>query len=383
MPDTITRFYRLEEAINCEMESDKVFILANERLSRDGRVGRFFTVFPNYDDFAENRDAYPHCHEILVDHQNCEPNHAGRLVFDFDIAAKDEIPETFKDDVETTVLEVVVKYYQDVDIDLLDFVWSHSRNPKKYSSHLTVKNLCFDQWIPMSKIFYQLFAKRWDRQHHWISSDKLVDHQIVRRNGSLRMTGSSKIGGYPLIMDNPEHTLEDSLIRLYRRKERKHEQILTRENILPSVLDKISWYSHEKRDKVFKEPRQAVYQEPLYEQAVYDKAFELVEYFTPGSFEPGKVSGAFFSVYRKQNRQGPAPCLISGIRHEHENAYVVVKYCYHDVKPYYEVYYGCYRKCGPTKTVCIGSINARTLRKSPVRKLKKGPRRPPEILKMI
>jgi len=207
-------FFNLNEAINCDNDGDEPFIIANERSSRDGHIGRSFKVLDGFEEFIKHRSRYPHCHELLVDHIRIKPERSyGRLVFDFDIEAKydDEnfVPPNFKEQIEEIILKTIDNYYQEVDITKLCFVWSSSVNPKKCSKHLTVKNFCFYNWLVMCKKFYKLFQKTWkESSYTWIGEDKLIDSQVVRRHGSLRMVGSSKIGGFSL--SSPIHVYDDS-----------------------------------------------------------------------------------------------------------------------------------------------------------------------------
>ena len=118
-----------------------------------------------------------------------------------------------------------------------------SPNPNKFSKHLTVKNCYFDDWIKMSKVFYKLFCIIWDEKYLWIKSHHLIDMQIVRNKASLRMVGSSKLDGKALKFDNDKHVLTDSLIRIYQKKLREAEQLVTKAHIKDAVFDNVIAYS--------------------------------------------------------------------------------------------------------------------------------------------
>ena len=121
--ETVT-YYTLDEIINFKTSSKTVFIIANEKRRTNGNIGRFFTAFPSFKQFLNQRSIYKHCHEIFINHVNNSPNIKGRLVFDFDI--KDcEVPSDFKDQIEDTVYEVVQRYFQGIDAEKFDYVWSH------------------------------------------------------------------------------------------------------------------------------------------------------------------------------------------------------------------------------------------------------------------
>lgn len=347
------KYFSIADAINATIQSRTVFIIANERLKTNGEIGRYFTVFPNFKTFLAKREKYKHCHEIFIDHVNNKPNPAGRLVFDFDIKKDevDEIPDDFKDIIELTILDVIETYYDNVNTDIIEFVWSTSTNPKKFSKHLTVKNLYFDDWISMCKIFYQLFCIIWDQKYLWISSDKLIDFQIVRKNTSLRMVGSSKIDGYPLVFDDPKHKLTDSLIRIYFRNQREKEQLITRKNINKNVFENVliddstESFEYEQFYHIDLNPKKAI--APFYESDVYDKAFEIVNIVCPEMFRIGKINGQVMTLIRKK----PGKCILSDRFHEHENAFVVISI----TDDSYFIRFGCFRFCSKYKTILIGT----------------------------
>ena len=334
-------FYKIDDAINASIDSKTVFILANERKTESGRIGRYYTIFPRFKNFLNVREKYPHCHEILIDHVNNKPNFGGRLVFDFDIKLDDDIviPSNFKFQVEDTITTVIDDYFKKVDSNIFDFIWSTSQNPKKFSKHLTVKNLYFDDWISMSKKFYKLFCIIWDRKYYWIGSDKLIDCQIVRKRASLRMVGSSKIDGFPLKFDDDNHNLVDSLIRIYFISHKKSEQLVTCKNINSNGLDELDEPEKIKSVGQNKNINRLEFSTgPSYPLEVYQTAFVLLDKIIPNVFKMGKINGIIMSLYRIKKYS----CLISGRVHENENAYCVI----HIDQLVYDIYFGCYRSCG-------------------------------------
>jgi len=239
-----TRFYSLYDACDSETTAEAPYIIADERVTKSGELGRCFIVFDSFNKFLESREAHPHCHEILVLHKKIKSKYTkhGRLVFDFDIKKKlynDKfVPSTFKSDVENVIISVIEMYYYDIQLSSLEFVWSTSKYENKFSKHLTIKNLCFEDWIEMSKVFYKLFVSVWDAEQFWIRGSELVDMQIVRKSASLRMVGSSKIGGSVLTFDNEKYTLIDSLIRPpYNLLIDEGEQFVTNDNYSKSIYD--------------------------------------------------------------------------------------------------------------------------------------------------
>ncbi|AEQ60731.1 hypothetical protein [Acanthamoeba polyphaga mimivirus] len=376
---TRTKYFKMDDAINSPICSKTVFIIANERITKENRIGRYYTVFPSFKKFLKKRDSYPHCHEIIIDHINNKTNIAGRLVFDFDIKITDssilkdtglidkndnqpimfnsktlsitKIPLNFKQQIENTIIETIDQYFHDIDKKILEFIWSTSQNPNKFSKHLTVKNLYFDDWITMSKLFYKLFCKIWDNQYYWISSKDLVDSQIVRNKGSLRMVGSTKINGYPLVFDNKNHTLPDSLIRIYFRNHREKEQLVTRNNINKDIINQFlesnDDIEHHRSidiiDRHFTKIRN-----PSYDPIIYQKAFEIYDAIHPNIFKMGKVNGKYLTLIRLK----PHKCFLSNKFHEQENAYLYISMS----DTTYKISFGCYRFCSKKKMEYLGSL---------------------------
>jgi hypothetical protein len=360
------KYFSINDAINAPVNSKCPFIISNERLTKDGNIGRYYTVFPRFEDFLKNRNKYPHCHEILVDHINKIPDKSGRLVFDFDIKPKDgklTVSNYFKEQVEDIIDTVVKRYFVNVDPNILEYVWSTSENPKKFSKHLTVKNLYFDDWITISRLFYHLFCKVWDEKYVWIESSKLIDFQIIRNRASLRMVGSSKINGYPLVFDiSNKYSLSDSLIRIYIEEQKKYEQLVTKNHVNksflvqynngPGISSLISLQNKQRSTETIMKT-----QNPEYEMVVYERAYEIYHQICPGIFRMGKIYGKILSLIRKL-RKKPVPCLLSGKLHENENAFLFIR---KDMKVY-TVYFGCYRYCGKKKVIEIGFINIEDLK---------------------
>lgn len=357
---TETKYYTIEDAINSPIKSKTVFIIANEKITKSEHIGRYYTVFPSFKEFLKNREKYKHCHEILVDHKNNKINPAGRLVFDFDIKNDNSeknifVPKNFKDQIENTVIEVIERFFKGVDINKFEFIWSTSLNPKKISKHLTVKNIYFDDWVTMSKIFYELFCIVWNETYDWTKSDKLIDSQIVRNRGSLRMVGSTKINGYPLIFDNDDHKLTDSLIRIYFKTQRELEQLITNKNINKGVFENVLCENNDNMMEISNSTfthiinfQSKKIEKPAFDKKVFCKAHEIYNIIKPNVFKIGKINGNILSLTRIKSSK----CLMSGKIHEHENAFLIINKYEHE----YYVMFGCYRFCHPKKIVYIGSI---------------------------
>lgn len=350
------KYYNIDDAINSPIDSEDIFIVANERIKKDKSIGREYIVFPHFFDFLKKRHNYNHCHEIFINHKNNRPNISGRLVFDFDIKYEKNltIPENFKIQIQNTIKRVIRLFYQDVNINILEFVWSSSENPNKLSKHLTVKNMYFENWIMMTKTFYQLFCYIWDKKYDWLTSDKLIDFQIIRKHASLRMVGSSKIGGNILKFDDDNYFLSDSLIRIYLETDRKQEQLITESNYNHVKQDKVLFvnlYDKEKTLNNFNIETKIL--DPIYEISVYEKAFEICNILMPGVYKMGKINGNKIDILRIKKYK----CLLSDKIHASENAFLLI----FKIGLLYYVRFGCYRYCNRDyKTKIIGDILIKT-----------------------
>ncbi len=371
MSINVTEHYSLSNAINADINAEYPFIIAHERKKKSGLIGRCYILFESFEQFIKNRDKYPHAHEILCMHKNISSNPKctnengyshGRLVFDFDIESKynglEYVPDDFHQNVESMIILIIEKYYLDIDILKLKFVWSSCINPKKFSSHLTVKNFCFENWITMMKKFYEIMSIEWNHTYNWISADKLFDHQIIRNNATLRMVNSCKIGGNMLTLNNPKDKFNDSLIRIYIPKKYSKEQIIKHSDHNWDVICKVIC------DNVVIPTKQIFFDkhilrntlsvDPVYNSEIYDLAFELIQKIKPNVFKKGRVRGKYLSLLRIK----PAECILSNKVHEKENGFLYIKEHY-DLE--YIVEFGCFRKCSnilnESKYTCsIGKI---------------------------
>lgn len=361
---TKLKFFKLNDALNCEIESQNVFVLSCERMTYKNKIGRYYVIFPSFKHFLKNKHNYKHCHEIIVDHKNNVPNIGGRLVFDFDIKYTfiKVIPENFKLLIQKTIVDVINKYYTSVDSTKIQFIWSTSNNSHKFSKHLTVKNMYFTNWILMVRQFYNYFNIEWNTTQLWIHAEDLIDYQIVRKNGSLRMVGYSKINGSPLTFDNTDlndidsetynNHFIDSLIRIYDTDTLLNEQKITPNNL------KIN-YDLDKKTTELINPLTISTQttvfttKDLLNNNIYNLAFTLCDKVNPGIFSANKKYNSGISLLRKK----PSKCILSGKLHESDNAYLIINKDTNE----YTVYFGCYRNCGCKKTIKIGNITNNTI----------------------
>lgn len=362
----IQTFYSINDAITCDTPSKTSFIIANERKKKSGDIGRSYTVFPRFKTFLENRDSYPHCHEIIVDHINNKPNVAGRLAFDIDLkecnTRDGRIPSRYTKQIELTIIAVLNRYFHDVDMSKLEFVWSTSPSDVKISKHMVVKNLYLEEWITMSKIFYRLFSIIWEESYNWIAAIDLVDSQIARPSGSLRMVGSSKIGGGKLVLDNDNHTLQDSLIRIYYRNRAAMEQLVTMDHINEGVLDMINCDARRQITMNVKGKYVTngfIADESMtHSKCLYEKAYLMFSGVMPNIYSPGKIVRSKLRLIRRR----PARCIFDTSdedMHQHIGGYIQI-FPDKDIDNRYHISFGCYRERHKDLHFYIGYLDGDT-----------------------
>jgi hypothetical protein len=337
LQDKMPSFYSLDEAKSCQIEGKRPFIIAEERKRANGTIGRYFTVFESFKEFLSERNDHPHCHELIADHNKCIPIDSGRLVFDLDREEKyngiNYVPPQFQKEFETLILSTINKYYTGVDIGKIEFIWMTSPNKKKYSRHLVLKNFHFKKWLPMARDFYRLLEKEWC--FDWCELKELVDVQIIRKSGSLRMAGSSKIGGSVLKIDKPEYDIEDTLIRIYRKSVRQIEQTIHPDQLTYEFPQKIK----KSGPKYITSPELPV--------GNYELAYRAVETLYPGIFQPGPMKGAYMTLTRIKE----SICPFSQRKHEKIDSFIELI-----PGPIISIRFGCYRKCASRYSHQIGVI---------------------------
>jgi hypothetical protein len=281
----------------------------------------------------------------------------GRLVFDFDFTEMwygiGFVPRNFQSTIENLVCGTFSRYYEGVDLSRLVFVWLISDVEKKWSKHLIVKNAHFcDDWKEQSLIFYNLLLALYEEVNPWpephgLKVDQLIDIQVARGNATMRMMGSSKLGGKTLRLDSPPEekkitidlssgeesedtikrrlegssgcsndeqsdssedtikrrleekpteekdspfTFYDTLIQLYRREEATTEQNIRQSQLRRKILDEMFYtYDKEKNEDV---PKQIP--NKFYRKACKHAMIDLTKYeHDDRSLESAEVQKAF------------------------------------------------------------------------------------------
>lgn len=217
--------YNLEEAL--QRSKGRRYVVSEEYFNGIKNTFRYkiyenFTVFKN----EYNTLNIKHFHELLKTHDEISDSSSGpgRLVFDIDITEKlffnNYVHNTFDKDFEESIKLTFSKYYTNVDINRLEFVWQTSEASQKYSRHLTVKNAIFVDFRIGLHDFYKLMLHTLSESNdfyyfpteYFLTNSKFLDTNVAH-SVQFRMSGSSKIQGNPLIIDNPNYCLEDTLVR--------------------------------------------------------------------------------------------------------------------------------------------------------------------------
>lgn len=335
---------------------------------------REYYAFDSIDDFVSVRSKYPHAHEVIWD-RLVPGKQQGRLVFDFDFTERwygvGFVPANFQSTIENLVCETFRRYYEGVDLNRLIFIWLISDVEKKWSKHLIVKNAHFcDDWKEQSLVFYNLMLGLYEEvrpwQNHSLKSESLIDIQVARGNATMRMMGSSKLGGKTLLLESTDgkegvsfFTLHDTLVQLYRREDAISEQNIRQSQLRKKILDDMSFgYDPEKNEDVKKViPNKffrAACDHAMIDLTKFEQDDRLLE-----SAEVQKALSTFESHFCRETRVAcqtvfrfksctgviinlerisAAPCLLSGKVHEHENAFL-------RVTADGSVYFHCRRGC--------------------------------------
>ena len=362
MPE-VTCYYRLAQALEHPTDDpDSMYYIAEEKQKKDGSVGRCYYTFPTASLFRKHRDMFPHCHELLVRHRDSTLDHNGRLVFDFDLPL--QLPRDLRGDIQSVIATTLERDYPDFSGEY-QYIWSETPNPKKTSWHLTVKGVFFRDWVKESKIFYQLFQSHWDKRYGlsdlqkekrrklgkviWPSSDELVDQQVIRKNASLRMVGSSKIGGETSHLSDPDHTLEDSLIRPWKKAEpymSEPEQLHELIDSLPGDQGLRRMTDPQKKRTLY--PPRTVQK---IEKILHLRALEQTQTLWQDQFQPDTVVGDHIQL----RRIAPGSCPLSGKHHDSDNAYLRVT----RTGSLVHVSFCCWRRCRQmsTRGSCTFQLN--------------------------
>lgn len=357
--------------ISCEFPRSKQPIKGKKNTYRQ------YYLFESFDIFLNLREEYPNCHEIMANHINNGIDTAGRLFFDID--SKKKPTKNFKAEFEKLLMDIFEKYTIGIDLTKILFIWASTTRKNKFSKHLTVKNIYFDDWINLSKLFFEFVSI--ELQSNKVIDVEYLDNEIYKAHASMRMVGSSKIDGYCLILDNPNFKLEDSLIRIYNEKNKKKEQHVTIDNFRISSIKKCGLleylkiegnnYCHVTTMRIPRNFEKKSFMGTEYEY-IFNLVMENIDKIQPNTFF--RSSRESYCAEKKTfsmdlDRINPNYCIYTDNRikqdtytiHDSHGAYIFVSPVYIDSsKDNFVVSIGCYKKsCSEKrekKTIRIGRI---------------------------
>lgn len=358
----MTEYYTLNRAKHHKSKTQPIpFLIAHEcsKSYKDNKTGeikektREYFAFDDIYQFLENRERFPHSHEIVWDRYVANKQQ-GRLVFDFDYTTPwygikpQWVSPTFQKDIEALIIKVFQTYYLDVDTDKFQFVWLTSDTKEKWSKHLVVKNAFFDNdWKEQSIVFYNLMLALADKEKQFlVATENLIDEQVIRNNATMRMVGCSKLQGKTLVIDEPEkYDFFDSLIQLYRGEEVINEQTISFTNLNKKLLEeekekdvaisiKCPYFKEAFRHSGIDLSQQFETDGVELDEEEGRLAFDVLNEQYPGMFKYKNVIGSMVNLERCKS----APCPISGKIHDNENAFLIVG-------KYNNVHFCCRRGC--------------------------------------
>lgn len=373
-----TQYYSLNSAIKHRTSSGLIpFVIAHEVREpyRDSSGleqirTRVFYAFDSVFEFQRVRADYPNAHEVIWD-RYVSGKQQGRLIFDFDFTQPwagvkpHFVPKDFQHRVEEIVVQTFNQFYTGVDTSRFVFVWLVSDTEEKWSKHLVVKNAFFSHdWKEQLSTFYNLFLSVAQKSGHFAITpfESLVDIQVSRNHATMRMCGSSKIGGKVLTLESPQDvSFEDTLVQLHSYQSIRTEQNITESQLRKDVLSQIFYDRPEEvmKDAFMKRACGACHidlssyyeanaTDITHEQSVqaYD-AFcsEFCDHFhvtKQDVFSMGQVSSQYIELKRLKS----APCMISGKVHDNENACLIVSE--------FSIQFYCRRDCvGADGSKCV------------------------------
>ena len=325
----IKECYTLEQAKRYAQTNGYQFICAqecyeyyfNKETQKEELRERKYIVFENIEHYIKNMNQYKNLHEIMYQGNNAMNKLGGKLIFDFDFKIKHCIntylEPTFEEDIQNCIIDVIKKYYLDINLDKIEFVWLSCKNSKKFSKHLIVKGfyLCED-WSSQLALFYILFKHEAELSHNfdYIVGEELVDYQIARTNGTMRMPLNSKIGGNILTFDHPKYNIYDGLIKLYKPEDIRNEQYIS-----------YSDYNLDEMSKVKDSIKHIGKKEYIDDVEIKDDEMKKIydvfsKYEFSKNFKFGDKTNNIINLIRKK----PCECPISNRIHESDNAFLLL-----------------------------------------------------------
>lgn len=364
------RYYTLEQACRYVSKTRPYpFVIAHEcrevyynrSAGEEAIRTREYFAFDSFEQFLEHRDLFPHAHEVIFG--RFSDMQQGRLIFDFDFdkpwagVKPNFVPEDFEEEMEKLIGDVFNKFYTNVDVEKLEFVWIVSETFDKWSKHLVVKNAFFaENWKLQIQCFYQLLLGLCHEEKRFrIETEKLIDYQVARNNATMRIVGSTKYEKDKVLeIESGLYNIYDAMVQLYRREDIKKEQhiYLDQRNNKPlddMIFGDVQTVMHNKFYRKVCELARIDLTRPdsnfssldLDDEDVKASFKALENYFEccfkepfNKAFKVRNVVGSLIDLDRCRQSK----CLLSQRVHESENAFLTVK-------ENGEIYFHCRRGC--------------------------------------
>lgn len=370
------KYYNLDSALQHKSISNLFpFIIAHEcndkywdEKSASYKIRtREFYGFDSFESFLSQRNLFPYSHEVMFNRYGDDKyvKLQGRLIFDFDITEKrylynsdnsvfvDDnfhvstnsnnltfVDNDFHTNIQNIIKEIFTTFYNNIDITKLEFVWLKSDTIKKWSKHLIVKHAYFSyDWVLQSQIFYQLMmfvAANSNKFKYFNNIEDLIDHQVAHNNATMRLYGSSKIGGNHLLFDESVNTKEynvyDTTIQLFHSDSIDIEQEISFDAINRTIIEQNIINQHEHKKYLInvikmlngnnKNNDQTI---TIDDEDINDAIIQFdifwCKYFNEPIQNTFKFKSSVGNIINLE-RLIPHECLLSGKIHDNENAFL-------------------------------------------------------------
>lgn len=287
-------FYKQNEISDFKLELSK-FMVAEQVLSGNGRMFFKDLIFDSYGDFEKiyKKNLDPHFYEIIQGKQS--------LYFDFDCSEK--ISDLDFSIFNQKILEEITEKFPII----INLYTSHSTTGKKFSYHVIVKGIFFDDHEKCGFVAKKIVANLNDEN----LLKKYFDNSVYTSRRNFRMLGSRKIGSDRIKI------FSKNLYKSENYKNRFESNDL-RMSLVGEIYDsEIFIVNLKKNDEPFFSEKNN-FPEINWDQKKIDfvKIFLAAKF--SGQFNIGKNKKNFLSLERKSTGM----CLVCNRVHSSDNAYV-------------------------------------------------------------
>lgn len=344
------RKYNLLEKAFENHEAEYIFRFEQEERN-------IFLSFNSIDNYFEICENFNHCHEIVFPRNLYNYQIVGRIVIDIDaqndsmiMKSNSNLIRDIKSKFENGISKTL-KIHYGIERNKYKFNWLTSENPKKFSKHLIVSGICFHDWVIQLKEFYNLL-----KCHIRKEIFDVIDYQLPRNNGSLRLPLNSKLSGNILTFDDyPDmrFPLKESEKEIYCSAMifHRHKDIEKMDEIIefkPKTIKSLSYDIKNNINSNVKNTNDLNITIDIKDNTENILKMTFKKFFGTNN-DYGFKCGPYRDGYLRLDRYRPFRCLISNKIHDHENGYL---FCINN-KPYF----GCYRHCKDHKGSKVKSLS--------------------------